>query len=213
MAELAVAKAREAGIVNDNTITERTMAGLFGQQMFAGTMDALTYNKDTGFAVNDWKFSKSGGPEDIQKRGERMLQMQVYFTMYEKALEKLSNQVFEEGKEITAEDAKWFGLEGNDSAEWANDLTERLNHIRKGNVKFANTRAFEQNGQQIVEIVTSGLNVAMSMEEVAEILDKGIKGEAIPWDEIAKKYGVDSIKASLFSVNGSKLSSEVPPVV
>ena len=213
LAELAVAKAREAGIVNDNTITERTMAGLFGQQMFAGTMDALTYNKDTGFAVNDWKFSKSGGPEDIQKRGERMLQMQVYFTMYEKALEKLSNQVFEEGKEITAEDAKWFGLEGNDSAEWANDLTERLNHIRKGNVKFANTRAFEQNGQQIVEIVTSGLNVAMSMEEVAEILDKGIKGEAIPWDEIAKKYGVDSIKASLFSVNGSKLSSEVPPVV
>ena len=142
-----------------------------------------------------------------------MLQMQVYFTMYEKALEKLSNQVFEEGKEITAEDAKWFGLEGNDSAEWANDLTERLNHIRKGNVKFANTRAFEQNGQQIVEIVTSGLNVAMSMEEVAEILDKGIKGEAIPWDEIAKKYGVDSIKASLFSVNGSKLSNEVPPVV
>ena len=213
LAELAVAKAREAGIVNNNTITERTMAGLFGQQMFAGTMDALTYNKDTGFAVNDWKFSKSGGPEDIQKRGERMLQMQVYFTMYEKALEKLSNQVFEEGKEITAEDAKWFGLEGNDSAEWANDLTERLNHIRKGNVKFANTRAFEQNGQQIVEIVTSGLNVAMSMEEVAEILDKGIKGEAIPWDEIAKKYGVDSIKASLFSVNGSKLSNEVPPVV
>ena len=139
--------------------------------------------------------------------------MQVYFTMYEKALEKLSNQVFEEGKEITAEDAKWFGLEGNDSAEWANDLTERLNHIRKGNVKFANTRAFEQNGQQIVEIVTSGLNVAMSMEEVAEILDKGIKGEAIPWDEIAKKYEVDSIKASLFSVNGSKLSNEVPPVV
>lgn len=53
----------------------------------------------------------------------------------------------------------------------------------------------------------------MSMEEVAEILDKGIKGEAIPWDEIAKKYGVDSIKASLFSVNGSKLSNEVPPVV
>ena len=51
------------------------------------------------------------------------------------------------------------------------------------------------------------------MEEVAEILDKGIKGEAIPWDEIAKKYEVDSIKASLFSVNGSKLSNEVPPVV
>ena len=105
----------------------------------------------------------------------------------------------------------WF--RGNDSAEWANDLTERLNHIRKGNVKFANTRAFEQDGQQIVEIVTSGLNVAMSMEEVAEILNKGIKGEAIPWDEIAKKYGVDSIKASLFSVNGSNLSNEVPPVV
>ena len=213
LAELAVAKAREAGIVNDNTITERTMAGLFGQQMFAGTMDALTYNKNTGFTVNDWKFSKSGGPEDIQKRGERMLQMQMYFTMYEKALEKLSNQVFEEGKEITAEDAKWFGLQGNDSSEWANDLTERLSHIRKGNVKFANTRAFEQEGQQIVEIVTSGLNVAMSMEEAAELLDKGIKGEAIPWDEIAKRYGVDSIKASLFSVNGSELSDEVPPVI
>lgn len=209
LAELMVSKAREAGLVNDNTVTERTMAGLFGQQMFAGTMDALTYDKNTGYSMVDWKFSNQGGPADLQKRGERMAQMQVYFAIYEKMLEKLSNQVFEGGKEITAKDAEWFGLQGNDSTEWANDLTERLNHIRKGNVKFANVRGFEKDGEQLVEVISSGLNVALSIEEVGELLERGIQGKSLPFVELAKKMDLKS----LFGSWTEALSSNVPPAV
>lgn len=209
LAELMVAKARETGLVNENTITERTMAGLFGDQMFAGTMDALTYDKETGYSMVDWKFSKAGGPEDLQKRGERMAQMQVYFAIYEKMLEKLSNQVFERNKEITKADADYFGLIGNNSDEWANDLTERLNHIRKGNVKFSNVRGFEEDGEQLVEIISSGLNVALSLEQVAELLEKGVQGKALPFVEIAKNMNLQS----LFGSTTKAMSPEVPEQV
>ena len=63
---------------------------------------------------------------------------------------------------------------------------------------------------RISKVNTALLKLATYEIVYAKLPYKVVVNEVV---EIAKKYGVDSIKASLFSVNGSKLSSEVPPVV